>query len=919
VSARKGLNSFISWYRLMPLLDVHCSGNQLPVKVMCPLCKGHNLRIYQDNILSGTRHYCSDCSSAGDMLELAAKVWKLSFQETILRLENNGVNFPANAATQEEIAAYKKTVIEPQIRAHKLQNDSSITLSRGLDIKIIQNKLGLSNALSQTVWRDRMGQFIGAVDFVRAVQTYIPSVVDKRAAVTTAGCLFKGKGWSNVLVIPFYDMPERICGFLFVGRKAEKTDVIYRPIYSAQRNQHTAQSIEAGLCMYDVLNKQTAFKHIFKNNVFVTVNPFDALRLQNRHMRDSSLPLPIVGSYQGIHTTQANNKNNVTSSHVWESVTDKNFIFWTKKIKAAALNMASRANGHVSILTENTDLFWREGNKWLTAVQNKALPWMLALEESIDSLSNAERQDFVTQLNLTVPAEQEFIDTCSVKIRDAFLTAKDAPTKQKVFVNNRNVFANNAGWWDDKTGLQISNARLQITDILYSEVDGVIFYKGFILLHKDKLSFCCDATAIEKNPFKWMRQQLIVEKKFILTYSHKWNNHAIELALHFHKPTVHHSVGRFGWNTQKSKFYFPQFTIDAAGTVIKKEAFVIDDLAPAKNVSPPDKLEITDLAALTEQTEVLQIYWAVAGCVISNLIAPALNKEKTNIGLVGEGATLIGRIAASIIGCATFALPKTTYNADVFEKIQQFASRHYWPLILAERRTIPFCKTALLHQDSTNNLIVSLNQYAADVLKLSGKWAFITNDMPLTGASIINKLGDKVLPAWLQDFCSRNFAFTETTGNLTEAVLLDIHKWLANYNKSDVIIDAISLIKNAANTKEEKALSFVELIYRYINDGLIAIEQDGFECNQKIKITFLDNYVFIPKDIIVKLFNKKNVPLIDTSELTLLLQNTDALEEECFEYNGVVGWLIRRQWWDKHFKHCRVRQNRLLRIVGGDE
>ena len=106
MSAKKDLNSFVSWYRLLPLLNIHCDGNHLPVKVECPICGGHKLSIYQDNILSGTRHHCSDCGSSGGMLELASATWKLNLQETILRLENNGVNFPASAETPEELDNY---------------------------------------------------------------------------------------------------------------------------------------------------------------------------------------------------------------------------------------------------------------------------------------------------------------------------------------------------------------------------------------------------------------------------------------------------------------------------------------------------------------------------------------------------------------------------------------------------------------------------------------------------------------------------------------------------------------------------------------------------------------------------------------------------------------------------------------------
>ena len=394
----------------------------------------------------------------------------------------------------------------------------------------------------------------------------------------------------------------------------------------------------------------------------------------------------------------------------------------------------------------------------------------------------------------------------------------------------------------------------------------------------------------------------------------------MEIAMQFHKPLVQHGVGRFGWQSENSRFCFPSFSIETDGNIVEEDSFVIDELAPGTDLKIPSKLDTPDLKALTVDSEVSQIFWATAACISANLIAPALNKNRSNIGLVGDGAVLIGRITAAEIGCQAYTVPKAKYGIELAAVIQKAVDRHNWPLILVVKKGTTRSKMAgWLNYECTENIIIDVDRYMADALGLSGSWRFVINNSPLMGAAAIKEHGSKIIPLWLQDFCQRKMHLSSSDTSLAAQVLEDIAEWVGIDGDVDVVRKAKKLIDDAPNSAHDKAIRFVEMLYRYINTGAVTIEQHGFDENSSVNITFFDDYVFVPHSTVHKLLANKNVPILDPIEITALLTNSGGLEDSNFEYNKKAGWLIRKAWWDVQYRQCHTHQNRLLRIVGGNE
>ncbi len=108
--------------------------------------------------------------------------------------------------------------------------------------------------------------------------------------------LFSGEDWDDALVIPFQDLPGRICGFLMIGRKGDPQagDIFFK---AANLQPSSVPLREAGLGMLDALEDGAV--EPFGDTLFVFGDPIVGLHLQGRTFKMHCQPLPIVLSFYG--------------------------------------------------------------------------------------------------------------------------------------------------------------------------------------------------------------------------------------------------------------------------------------------------------------------------------------------------------------------------------------------------------------------------------------------------------------------------------------------------------------------------------------------------------------------------------------------------------------------------------------------
>ena len=302
----KSLNVHATWHEVLRLLNIDVQVLVLPTTVSCPHCKRNSLHVYQDITSGGAWHYCSTCKFAGDTIELAASAWKQDITTTVLKLNAHGISFPDNALDPSIIDKYILGHVEYRkgIRALWAAAQERLPLNDTPTIAKLHDKFTAGHTASSITWVRRGKQFLGGChinDVLRAfrqekVRNSGPDL-DPHTLNSGRGRIFKGRGWSDVLVLPYYELPGKIRGFTFIGRDGGSKDIIYRRVSSGTEGLKLGADTAAydpGLSMYETM---FSYHPKYKSTTFVIADPLVALRLQLRHLKQSNTPLPICGSY----------------------------------------------------------------------------------------------------------------------------------------------------------------------------------------------------------------------------------------------------------------------------------------------------------------------------------------------------------------------------------------------------------------------------------------------------------------------------------------------------------------------------------------------------------------------------------------------------------------------------------------------
>ncbi len=259
------------------------------------------------------------------MIALAAKAWKYTIPETIRKLADCGATIDEKYTHDKAIAKYEKYFSGMQDEADRLAVDSRKLLHSGkVNVQYVLQQSGFGADQKTLYWPKRMGRFMGAAGRLRIYQSIFNKPDETNFDKMHRQRLLSGKGWRDVVTIPFHSLPGQTSGWLFIGKRGAGTADHAFHIFDGGYARPTAES---GLCMYDVLDTPTAYKDKFGDNVFVFNNPLTALQLQGRHMRDSELPLPLVASYNAKQK-RIRNVVSLVVHDLWKTRPDKKFIFW---------------------------------------------------------------------------------------------------------------------------------------------------------------------------------------------------------------------------------------------------------------------------------------------------------------------------------------------------------------------------------------------------------------------------------------------------------------------------------------------------------------------------------------------------------------------------------------------------------------
>ena len=344
----KSLNCLAPWNSLIRSL---CAGERysivLPHTTTCPICEQDSLVICQDYVLGGQWAHCRWCRFAGDMIELAATAWHLGIPNAIALLSARVLleTTPTAAeifAYQEDHLNYRRSLRDFWARARNApRSSSSRSVWRAL------GRLELATTAGREFWLERGGRFVGSASRREIEDVFFQcshSVGDRanhhgrfskrRGSGPGGRRLFRGRSRDEMLVVPFYDLPGRICGFLFIGREeaGDGGEFIFK---RANLGHSSGSPREAGVGMLPALDDPPIPG--VGDQVFVIADPVIGLMLQAQWLREHSTALPIVLSHLA---------NDVKTLRLPDHLVGRKIIFWGQG--SPILSQAKLWDAHVS-------------------------------------------------------------------------------------------------------------------------------------------------------------------------------------------------------------------------------------------------------------------------------------------------------------------------------------------------------------------------------------------------------------------------------------------------------------------------------------------------------------------------------------------------------------------------------------------
>lgn len=871
------LSKYVSWGQLLPLLGAKVTAPVLPASAACPACQGARLLIYKDQAFGGEWAHCRDCDFHGDMIEVAAARWKLDLPATLRKLAFRGLQIPPQALQPTALTTYSRLVEYRRAADEFWQNLPARPQEDAHDdFWRLQQKLGLTLFIEDAV----------ASKFFRWASTKQVDTFFRRYARHSD--LFRGPGWRNVLTIPYYDLPGRICGFLFIGREGlPETDYVYRPLHPPVKGAWG----EAGVSMLWTLLGPPS-QHL-GDTTFVT-DPVTALQVQLRWLHTNLTPLPLVGSYYS---------HPVRTGRFWSAMAGRERIFWSPQRTSQQFFHAIAGRGRIANL-QARGAFQADahsGLDWLRLFRLRSHTWRAALEQELRSRSAEEAEQLLLEIEIPPKTLQAFVDGCDAELRTRLERIwSQQLARRQVIVRGSTLSEEADGWYIQRPKRppeQICNGRLRIEQIVHAR-EGRQYYRGTIELGGQSHTFVERVDAVERlGIFKILRERLGITTP-ALWCDPKWAGQAVLIATKFHEPEAVAGIDQIGWIREHSHFRFANFVLSASGQLEHDNAGALTQMQlPTKQLQPPGIILERDLKQLVARSPAAHIFWAVAAGVLDAILAPVFGETPRGLALAGEGAGRVGLAVAEQLGCQRHAFPLPHGGAAHYglQVLLRLTREHNWPAVF---HTGPKPAAELIRRwvtDGGAGSVLAVDWCTGQVAQTYG-WNVVDYAgpcplMPTPAAPML-------LASYLQDLCRRRFDLPTPYNTRAHNLLADLATWLKRTTGLAFSRRDVAFLLHAAG--EQPAWQSLLVLNEHFAANPPAVEHAGD--------------IWISQPGINTLLTRCGAPVLDIAAMTETLQaECVLLGEETL--NQARGWLVDRDWWQRQQRLWRANQGRTLRVV----
>jgi len=927
------INRYFSWKFVLPVLGVKFRTAVLPAILKCPLCDDETLRVFDDRLLGGQWTHCNGCQFAGDLIELAAAKWNTSAEDAVWRLQAEVDYFDSKACDPDRVTAYFQHHLDYRRRFADFWSHAQDEPIRSPSTSLV-HLLRLFNATDQArarQWQDHGGQLVGAAHRRELEDLFQPlsHAVSLRAnhdgqkterrgsGGGSKGRIFVGNNWEDLLVIPHRDLPGRICALTLIGREAEpgNGDVIFK---TANLGNASTTPREAGLGFWPALDQPP--HRILGDVVFVFTDPVAALRLQLRHLRSSTQPLPIVIARAG---------GGAETMSVWRQLPDRRFIFWGEP--AAVLKLAKESRGRISTHQVSTvemgqNMRHNSPLKWLQLIKKHTVPWDSALRSELQSSDAARAEELLQRLDFQPDDLRKFISSCNEELRDRLARINPQRYQHRRVRLGKKIVIESEDGWHLEDGEEISNAALRIEETIYAS-SGRAYFRGIARLKGQDLDFTVRQSDVDRRGLlRATRDYLMHNMKGLLISQAGWSPRSEYIAMQLHEPKLVKGVDRIGWNQDRREFLFPKFWISSRGEVGQDRLPLrLEPEVPADHLREPARLTPRDIETLSQDLPEVRMAWSLAASVVHNLLAPVLNCEPIGVLLDGQAADVTGRRVAQTLGCLEIPIKARSRGHSVLETINDECQRHDWPTVLAPTRSRNTVMTSeWLGEPGLKNAILPANWFAVRTIAAHESFHVIRSDGAPGVRQVSPRVLAKIIPRYLQNLCERKIWIDQVEENHVNNIIHDMAKWFESEGPAasgDTVLAARQMFEPADTVRAWQR--FVDVVCMLIDEGAMAVCESADQLIDGVHGGLIRRpaiegeraTVWISQTRLNQCLTERQALPFDPYLVFHSLQSgaTWVAREEI---EGEPGWAVPAEWWDLQLRQWRATREGRMSLVG---
>ena len=876
---RINLAANISWRRLLTACAIEPDSSALPCTIRCPVCSQQTLTLYNDTVNGGQWHFCHECQTCGDNVQLLAKFEHIPVDEAYYRAVNQDLCDTVVAASTNYLNEWQSSYHARRSETDQFWKDCSAFFPvADQEVNPVRHQLGIR---SMFAWSARGGRFLGAVERHKLVN-YL------RKNKTPFGA-----NWSQCVVIPLYDLPGRISSFMLLLQRRHE-DHLTTAFISANLDKVVA----TGAAMLDGL---FARHSQLGNTLFVVTDILACCRMYLKHFESNTNILPVIAVDPAIEPPPI----------VYIVGNQRKSVVWGRKLTREVLSTAKLLDAGVTwptpntkerALPESTEKF----SGWLDFIDKSSRSWQTALDRHLSFCTLADAESTLSQIGYTGDKLVQFLKVCDPDVSKRLAILVNVVKHREVMIDGNTVIEDSRGW-TLVGGTVVSDVILTIDHVITRQASRTtgatkLWYQGRFIYKGQEVHFTADQADFEKHPFKYAAGKIIEAGLGVPVFKERWRTRALELALLFHKPNVSTIAAVYGWDNNQQRFVLPACIIHRGGAVSDNTQPRLDlPLVAATKLGKPLEMTTDQLDQLCEAT-VATAVWSTLGAVLYNILAPVYGYRNVGTMLIRSGDSVMQ--VAEAAGCPL--LPHIRPHSKKINRILDAERKNTWPVVVSDSvGPVDQWKPLL---DASPNVIIPANELQAAVSIFNGGWHGLFNASNPISAATANLVGLMVTD-FLRHLCYNNFSGGLWSQDPASRLKEELYNYIGQRG-GDVFTVSTSM-DNWLTVAT--ATMFGGILVRLHDDGCLPLN-DNTRPVATVRSGNNGKELLISKQAINEILRGEQVTPLDLSRVsTILAQEEVLLGEE--HHNHGTAWVLPYAWWERQLFTHRVPERRKFKLI----